>query len=175
VAPFQPDGLEKARQLWGAFFGMGGAMLLAPMMAGREAELPILKEYLASRAGEPPLTAESLLNTWVESDQLRARMLQQWQKFSVLLCPVSSVPAFRHGERAWPIDGQTVRYLDAMSYTQWFNLLGNPAAVVPVGRSPEGLPIGVQVVGRPYEEEVVLAIASRIEKECGGWQPPPLA
>jgi Asp-tRNA(Asn)/Glu-tRNA(Gln) amidotransferase A subunit family amidase len=45
---------------------------------------------------------------------------------------------------------------------------------VPVGRSPEGLPIGVQIVGRPWQEEMVLAVASAIEKECGGYQAPPL-
>ena len=60
-----------------------------------------------------------------------------------------------------------------MSYTQWFNILGNPAAVVPVGRSPDGLPIGVQVIGRPYEEEVVLAVAAAIERGCGGFTAPP--
>ena len=46
------------------------------------------------------------------------------------------------------VDGRQARYLrdpDVMTYAQWWNLLGNPAAVVPVGRSPEGLPIGVQV------------------------------
>ena len=50
-----------------------------------------------------------------------------------------------------------------------------PAAVVPVGFSSEGLPIGVQVIGRPHEEEVVLAIAERIEQWSGGWRKPPLA
>jgi Asp-tRNA(Asn)/Glu-tRNA(Gln) amidotransferase A subunit family amidase len=71
------------------------------------------------------------------------------------------------------VDGASVRYLDAMTYTQWFNVLGNPAATVPVGRSPEGLPIGVQVVGRPYEEALVLSVAAVIERECGGYVPPP--
>ena len=52
-------------------------------------------------------------------------------------------------------------------------LLGNPAAVVPVGVSPEGLPIGVQIVGRPWEEERVLAIAACVER-AGGWKEPPL-
>jgi Asp-tRNA(Asn)/Glu-tRNA(Gln) amidotransferase A subunit family amidase len=61
-----------------------------------------------------------------------------------------------------------------MSYTQWFNILGNPAVVVPVGRSPEGLPIGVQVVGRPYEEELVIAVARAVEQGCGGYRPPPI-
>jgi amidase len=46
--------------------------------------------------------------------------------------------------------------------------------VVPVGKSPEGLPIGVQVVGRPWEEEAVLAIAAKIEDGCGGFRRPPI-
>ena len=72
------------------------------------------------------------------------------------------------------MQGQKVEYLKAMSYSQWFNLLGNPAAVVPVGRSPEGLPIGVQVVGRPWEDEAVLAVAAKIEDATGGFRPPPV-
>jgi Asp-tRNA(Asn)/Glu-tRNA(Gln) amidotransferase A subunit family amidase len=67
-----------------------------------------------------------------------------------------------------------VSYLDAMRYTQWFNLLASPAAVVPVGASAEGLPIGVQIAGRPFEDEAVLAVAAAIEREFG-YQPPPLA
>lgn len=70
------------------------------------------------------------------------------------------------------IEGQRVDYLDAMRYTQWFNLLGAPAAVVPVGQSPEGLPIGVQVAGRPFEDEIVLGIAEAIDKEFGFIAPP---
>jgi len=92
----------------------------------------------------------------------------------LLLTPVCSVPAFRHGERAWEIDGKRVEYLDAMRYTQWFNLLAAPAAVVPVWRSAEGLPIGVQVAGRPYADEDVLAVALAVEEEFG-YAPPPLA
>jgi len=94
------------------------------------------------------------------------------RKYAILLCPAAAVPAFRHGERSWRVEGKTVSYLDAWSYTEWFNLLGNPAAVVPVGRSPEGLPIGVQIVGRPWEEEQVLAVAAAMEKECGAWRRP---
>ena len=92
----------------------------------------------------------------------------------VLLMPVCSVPAFRHGEREWNVGGQKVAYLDAMRYTQWFNLLGGPAAVVPVGRSAENLPIGVQIAGRPYQDEVVLGIAAALERDFG-YLPPPLA
>jgi len=45
--------------------------------------------------------------------------------------------------------------------------------VVPVGQSPEGLPIGVQIVGRPWEEELVLAVMAEVERECGGFRRPP--
>ena len=79
------------------------------------------------------------------------------------------------GERAgvsawravWPIDGQTVEYLDAVRHTQWFNTLGAPAAVVPVGRSPEGLPIGVQIVARPFEDEMALGVAAVVDGAFG--------
>ena len=67
-----------------------------------------------------------------------------------------------------------MQYLDAWSYTEFFNLLGNPAAVVPVSNSHEGLPIGVQIIGRPWEEEKVLAVAAALEKECGAWKIPPI-
>ena len=97
------------------------------------------------------------------------------REYPILLCPAAAIPAFRHGERSWIIGGKTVEYLDAWSYTEWFNLLGNPAAVVPVSHSSEGLPIGVQIVGRPWEEEQVLAVASALEKETGALQAPPMA
>lgn len=172
VEPFRPEGLERARQLLWLFFGFGARMLLGKEFEGRaSSQIPALMQYALQA---PLLTAEELLNAWMERDQLVIGLAEQMEKFPVLLCPVCAVPAFRHGERAWTINGQSISYLDAMSYTPWFNLLGNPGVVVPVGRSPEGLPIGVQVVGRPYEEEVVLAVAAQIEQAGGGWQAPPL-
>lgn len=175
VVAFRPDGLEHARELWWVIFGLAGGLLLSAMVAGHESDLhPILKDFLGVVSAETPLTAERLLNTWLERDQLRAQILAQMESFPLLLCPVCSLPAFRHGEGTWRVGVQGVPYLQAMSYVQWFNLLGNPAAVVPVSQSPEGLPIGVQIVGRPYEEEVVLAIAAKIEQVCGGWREPPL-
>jgi amidase len=96
------------------------------------------------------------------------------RKFHVLICPVAAIPAFRHGEREWLVEDKTVKYLDAWSYCEWFNLLGFPAVVVPLGFSKEGLPVGVQIAGRPWEEEVVLAVAARLEKANGGKFKPPL-
>ncbi|MGB8832185.1 MAG: amidase [Candidatus Sulfotelmatobacter sp.] len=175
VEPFCPDGLEEARQLWHKLFVVAGGMLLRPMFHGREAELsPMLKQFLEWSAGEPPLTEQTLLDAWIGRDTLRASCFRQMDMkgISILLCPAAAIPAFRHGERSWLIEGKSVDYLDAWSYAEFFNLLGNPAAVVPVGVSHEGLPIGVQVVGRPWEEEQVLAVAEILEKECGGWRMP---
>jgi Asp-tRNA(Asn)/Glu-tRNA(Gln) amidotransferase A subunit family amidase len=175
VTSFRPEDLEQARQAWWVLFGLAGGMLFQPMVAGREAELgPILRELIGVVRAEPPLTAERLLNTLIERDVLREQLLRQMNEFPVLLCPVAAGPAFRHSEIGWSTDGHLALHLDTMSYSQWFNLLGNPAATVPVGRSPEGLPIGVQVVGRPWEEQNVLAIAARIERGRSGWQRPPL-
>lgn len=174
VVPFRPKGLEEARQLWWKLFGTAGGMVLRRFTKGHEPELsPLLKEFLGWVAAEPLHTGESLLDTWLQRDALRGKILAQMQAHPILLCPAAAIPAFRQGERTWLVEGKTVNYLDAWSYTEFFNLLGNPGAVVPVGQSPEGLPIGVQVVGRPWEEEIVLAIAAEIEGECGGFRKPP--
>jgi len=175
VVPSRPEGLEEARLLWKKFFVTAGGMLIRPMFRGREHDLsPTLKQFLEWSAAEPPLTGDTLLEAWIGRDILRAKILEQMREYPILLCPAAAIPAFRHGERSWKIDGQTVEYLDAWSYTEWFNLLGNPGAVVPVSHSAEGLPIGVQIVGRPWEEEQVLTVAGALEKECNAWRIPPI-
>jgi Asp-tRNA(Asn)/Glu-tRNA(Gln) amidotransferase A subunit family amidase len=171
--PFRPEGLERARQLWWKFFGTAGGMMLGPMLRGHETELsPILREFFLWTAAEPPHTGESLLATWLERDDLRGKILLQMQKYPVLICPVAAIPAFRHGEREWTVEGKTVKYLDAWSYCEWFNLLGFPAVVVPMSISPDSLPIGIQVVGRPWEEERILAVGEALEEARGPWPNP---
>jgi Asp-tRNA(Asn)/Glu-tRNA(Gln) amidotransferase A subunit family amidase len=175
VHPFRPQALEEARQLWWKFFVRSGAMLLDPLVQGRTSQLsPTFVDFLSIAHREPPLSAQELLSAWMDCDHVRRRLLAEMEKFPILLCPVCAIPAFRFGERSWVVDGRPIEYLDAMRYTQWFNLLGAPAAVVPVGRSPEGLPIGVQIAGRPFEDERVLGIAAAIEASFG-YQPPPVS
>jgi amidase len=175
VEPFRPTSLEEARIIWNKFFVKVGGMLISPMFRGRESDRsPTLKQFLEWSAAEPELSGEALLEAWIQRDTLRASFLAQMRKYPILLCPAAAIPAFRHGERSWVIEGRTVHYLDAWSYTEWFNVLGNPVAVVPVSRSAEGLPIGVQIVGRPWEEEQVLAVATALEKRCDGWKAPPM-
>jgi len=176
VEHFQPEGLEEARQLWHKFFVVASGMLVRSMFKGRESDLsPTLKQFLKWSAAELPLTGQTLLDVWIQRDEVRSRFLRQMQHYPILLCPAAAIPAFRHGERSWQVEGKTVHYLDAWSYTEFFNLLGNPAAVVPVSHSSEGLPIGVQIVGQPWEEEQVLSVAAALERECGARKIPPIA
>lgn len=176
VEPFRPQGLEEARELWKKFFVKVGGILIDPMFAGREQEIsPTLKQFLEWSAAEPELGGAGLLKAWIRRDALRSEFLAQMEKYPILLCPPAAIPAFFHGERIWTVEGKPVHYLDAWSYTEWFNLLGNPAAVVPVNFTSDRLPVGVQIVGRPWEEEQVLTVAAAIERECRAWQIPPLA
>jgi len=175
VEPFRPRTLEGLRRLWWKFFMQCGAMFYAPEIAGKEHRLsPIFNEFLSIARAQPQLTATGLLNAWGELDVLRGKTLEEMRDFPVLLCPVASIPAFRHGEREWMIDGNRVAYLDAVRHTQWFNVLAAPATVVPAGHSAEGLPIGVQIVARPFEDETALSVAAIVDAAFG-FHPPPMA
>jgi len=112
-----------------------------------------------------------LLSACAERDLLRAKILQQMRDVPILLSPVATTTAFRHGEGTWR-PGAKQCYRDTMRFSQWLNLTGFPGASVPVSVSSEGLPIGVQVIGRPHEEELVLSVAERIENGRGPWQAP---
>jgi len=91
--------------------------------------------------------------------------------YDAWLCPVSATPAYTHrrpglGRRGDPIDvdGVQIPYWTAnISYTSVFNLTGNPVCVVPAGTSRDGLPIGIQIVGRRWDDMHVLAVARQVE------------
>src|SRR3984885_8387326 len=175
VEAWRPQNLDRVWQLWWNLFGRAVQTAFAATVEGREAELsPMYRAWRERVALEPALDGREWLNTLLGRDALREKLLREMETFPILLCPACAVPAFRHGEREWMVQGRKVEYLKAMSYSQWFNLLGNPAAVVPVGRSAEALPIGVQIVGRPWEDEAVLAVAAKIEAATGGFRRPPL-
>jgi amidase len=168
VEAFRPQTLEQLRKLWWTFFVHCGAMFYEPTIRGKRERLsPIFNEFLGIAEKHGDITAAELLEAWAEMDLLRGKMLEEMREYPVLLCPVASVPAWKHGERAWMVDGARVEYLDSVRYTQWFNVLGGPAAVVPVGHSPEGLPIGVQIAARPFEDEIVLGIAGIVDRAFG--------
>jgi Asp-tRNA(Asn)/Glu-tRNA(Gln) amidotransferase A subunit family amidase len=132
----------------------------------------MLLEYLSCATSGSPITLDQFIEACAKRDLLRAEILRQMQDVPILLSPISSITAFRHGDGNYkPGTG----YRDTMRYSQWLNLAGFPGASVPVGVSSAGLPIGVQVIGRPFEEELVLAVAEAIEQARGPWQRPPLS
>ena len=172
VEPFRLDGLDRALDLWWFFFGPVIGNLIRQSVAGREAHIsPMLLEYLSYTTSGNSITLDQFTKACTDRDLLRAEILRQMRDTPVLLSPVSISPAFRHGQGNYhPGTG----YRDTMRFSQWLNLTGFPGASVPVGVSSEGLPIGVQVIGRPFEDELVLAVAEALEQARGPWQAPPI-
>jgi amidase len=105
----------------------------------------------------------ALLSEW---DHFRSEMLRFMERYDVIICPVNAYPAMKHGE--------TADVSDAFSYTRIYNLTGWPGVVVRCGTSSQGLPIGVQIVARPWREDVALAVALHLESTLGGYQKPEL-
>jgi Asp-tRNA(Asn)/Glu-tRNA(Gln) amidotransferase A subunit family amidase len=164
VEPCQPPLLDRVHKLWVDVFVRMIALAFQPIVKGNEAELsPIFREYLEYAASLPALTADEILTLLAERDIVRAHFLKETERYPILLMPVAPGPAFRHGEIGWFAANHCATFVETFAYTQWFNLLGCPAATVPVARSNEGLPIGVQVVGRPFDDELVLAVAKTVE------------
>jgi len=174
VEPFKLSGLDRALDIWWFFFGPLVVHLFGPTVEGHMEEIsPILREYLSFAAPERPVTLDEVIDNCAQRDLVRAEILRQVADVPILLSPVSAKPAFRHGEGTYE-PGAPECYRETMRFSQWLNLAGFPGATVPVGSSHEGLPIGVKIIGRPYEEELVLAVADQIEQARGPWQPPPL-
>jgi amidase len=113
----------------------------------------------------PAATNEDTVNAVRALDSCRSKMLSFMTDYDVILCPVNAFPAMSHG-------GENPEDLRAFSYTMAYNLTGWPGAVVRGGTSPDGLPIGIQIVARPWREDVALAVAKLLENELGGFQAP---
>jgi amidase len=103
---------------------------------------------------------------WYQWDRWRSTLLAFMERYDVILAPVCAAPAMPHGT--------TMTNMLAFSYVQTYTLTASPGVVVRAGTSPQGLPIGVQVVPRHWREDVALAVAQQIETRLGGWQRPPL-
>jgi amidase len=125
---------------------------------------------LPSRAA---VDGTELLDAWAELDLLRAKTLEEMRGHPVLLCPVASIPAFRHGERSGHrgADGGVSGRGAAHAVVQRAGRAGSGGSR---WRSPEGLPIGVQIVARPFEDETALGVAAIVDAAFG-YKPPPMA
>jgi amidase len=162
VAEDRPPGVATASDMWTRLFQAdGGAGVKRLVQAAGTKELHPLIQWTQAEAALSSAEYADLLRQW---DSLRSAMLSWMARYDVIICPVCAHPAPPHGvfERA------------TSSYVKPYNLTGWPAGSVRGGTSSEGLPIGVQVVGRPWREDVVLAVMQALETTLGGWRPPPL-
>jgi amidase len=106
-----------------------------------------------------------------EMDAIKSEQLAWFEKYDVIICPANANPPQK-------VPPEFVRDPGAVrgSYTSQYNTTGWPAGVVRAGTSKlePGMPLGIQVVGQPWRDDVVLAALGHIEKQTGGWQRPPL-
>jgi amidase len=140
--------------------------------------------------GDTSLAAERLRGItlghrdWLFADGGRTRLRAQWRElfktFDAVICPVMPTPAYRHDHsvdqetRRISIDGKDYVYPDQLAWPGIATLPGLPATAIPLGLSGEGLPIGVQIVGPWLEDRTPLKLAELIEREFGGFVPPPM-
>ena len=113
------------------------------------------------------------METLTARDAMRRRLIEQMRRHPVLLMPVASITAFRHRERKFLTETKPIGLFQAMMTVTTFNVLGLPALAVPFGVDERGLPVGVQLVGRPWQEEVLLELGARLEASRGAAKWPP--
>ena len=123
---------------------------------------------LLEKASENMVSVGEYTAALEKVDAYRSAMLGFMENYDAIVCPVSWFAALPHGE-SMTDDKRT-----GVNYTATYNITGWPSTVVRAGTSPDGLPIGVQVVARPWREDVSLAVAQYLEGALGGWQRPPM-
>lgn len=121
---------------------------------------------------------------WLMSDARRAGLRAQWralfQEFDAVICPVMPTPAYPHDhspdqeKRRIAVDGKEYCYVDQLVWPGVATCPGLPATSIPLGLSPEGLPVGAQIVGPWLEDRTPLKLAELIEQAWGGFRAPPL-
>ena len=163
----RPDGIERSfdisNQVWNAD---GGAATRRLLQEAGTMEMETGVDY-------PALDAVALDRVLTDWYSVRSQMSGYWDNHDVILCPVNARSAGLHGATMnWAEieDNEGKNF----SYTIAYNVTGWPAGVVRGGTSPEGLPIGVQVVAAPGREDVVLAVLTHLEVALGGFRPPPI-
>ena len=172
----RPPGVERGFDLWLKLFSRASVVQLREVYSGHEKEAgPFVRWRLATADETPALALDEYISAWRERDRLRLELNEWMNAIPLLVAPVGATAAFKHETQKLTVAGRTFSTFRAFSYAQTFNVFDLPCVSVPAGRSPEGLPIGVQIIGRPLAEEAVLAAAAIVEEALGGWQAPPLS
>jgi Asp-tRNA(Asn)/Glu-tRNA(Gln) amidotransferase A subunit family amidase len=174
VEPFEPKGLERSPNLWSFIFSELPARFTQEFIAGREDQVHWTgTEFLKRALQEPEPGAKKVVENLAARDKMRAALLREMEKFRVILAPVCSTTAFRHRQRRYATPEKEIGQFEAMMPATLFNLLGMPALTIPFGRDEDGLPAGIQLAGRPWDEELLLELAVRMEEARGPFGGPP--
>ena len=164
VEPAEISGLKEndAGTISTTIFVAEARRYVAPTTSGRESELTQLfrARYLDSRVS----TLDEYLEAAEQWEALRSRVKEYFTRYDIFLCPTVPMPAYPHGQREFHIAGQTLAGRHTLRLTLPWDLTGSPAISVPFGWSTEGLPIGVQLVGRHFEELTLLRAAHALER-----------
>ncbi len=167
VDEFRPQGMERAPNLWSFFFAELPAKAAKDRIAGREAEAHwTYTENLEKLAERPQASGWKVMESLVARDAMRRSLVEQMKETPFLLMPVSSIVAYPHRDRK-------ANLFKSMMPATIFNLLGFPALSVPMALDEEGMPVGVQLVGRPWEEEALLELGIALENARGMFPAPP--
>ena len=144
----------------------------APTIAGRESELTPM--FRARFVDGNTFTIDEYLNAAQEWEDLRQAVKDYFSQYDIFLCLTVPMPAFLHGQNEFHIEGRTLAGRHTLRITLPWDLTGSPAVSVPFGFSSDGLPIGVQVVGRHFDELTLLQVARGLEASRPQTQHPPL-
>ena len=149
-----------------------GKQVLVPIVKGRESDLTHL---LRSRyVNSPPQELDHYLEANRQWDALKKGVAEWFTRYHLFLCPTVPMTAYPHEQTAFTIDDQELPSRHALRATMPWNLTGSPAMSVPFGMSSDGLPIGVQIVGRYFDELTILRVAKVLEDHIGGYRRPPV-
>ncbi|HSD45917.1 MAG TPA: amidase [Pyrinomonadaceae bacterium] len=161
----RPPHVERGNELWLKLFSRASVVQLRQAYAGRENEGGSFVSWRLRTADDTPVPSlDEYIANWVERDRLREELLRWMETTPIIVAPVGSTPAYEHDTLKVTVKGSTFGTFRAFSYAQAFNVFDLPVVTVPAGRSNHGLPIGVQIVGRPFAEEMVFAAAEIVEQ-----------
>ena len=161
----RPPHVDRGNEMWLKLFSRASVVQLRKLYSGREHEGGwFVRWRLATADHNPPPTLDEYIAGWMERDRLREELIEWMQTTPIIVAPVGATPAYAHDTPKVNVNGVTMGTFKAFSYAQTFNVFDLPVVTVRAGRSKDGLPIGVQIVGRPFAEQMILAAAEIVEE-----------